>query len=129
MARTDHYRGVKRFCVMCQSEIPADRKWDAVTCSPECTQARKQYGRSRKDQAACRYCLKPSTPEDRERYKAWSKWEKEHAGDEEFSTNLKLVNLTRENKSLKKRLAELEGREPEEHTNGAVETVATGEEA
>lgn len=129
MARTDHYRGVKRYCVMCQEEIPHDRKWDAVTCSPQCTLARKQYGRSRKDQSACRYCLKPSTPEDRERFKAWSKWEKEHAGDEEASTNLQIVNLARENRSLKRRLAELEAPEPKADTTETVETVATGEEA
>jgi hypothetical protein len=62
---------------MCTNEIPADKKWDAICCSPECTKARKQYGRSRKDQTACRYCLKPSTPEERARFNLWQKWEAE----------------------------------------------------
>jgi hypothetical protein len=104
MARTDAYRNVKRWCVMCQNEIPADRKWDAITCSPECTKARKDYGRSRKDQTECRYCLRPSTPEERARYSAWRRWEKAGIKEEQSA-----ATLLREVERLKRKLNEYEG--------------------
>jgi hypothetical protein len=110
--RTDHYRGTKRFCVMCKSEIPPERKWDAITCGPECTKMRKQYGRSRRDQHQCRYCLHPSTPEDRVRFNMWRKWEKKGMAEEQFAAQVLEVNrLVRENERLKRRLAELESAE------------------
>jgi len=71
MARKDDYRNTQMKCVVCTKPIPSTRKWDAVTCSPECTKARKDYGRSRKDQLECRYCQRPSTPEERALYMAW----------------------------------------------------------
>lgn len=78
MGRTD-ISNFTMHCVVCQKPIPADRKWDAVTCSPACTKQRKDYGRARIDQRVCRYCLKPSTPEERQRYLAWRRWEKKNA--------------------------------------------------
>ena len=79
MARKDSYSQNQMHCVNCTEPIPSTRKWDAITCSPACTKARKDYGRSRQDQRECRYCLRPSTPEERARYKAWRKWEKQQA--------------------------------------------------
>jgi len=76
VARKDDYRNVERYCVVCRNPIPAERKWDAITCSKECTKTRKDYGRSRKDQVECRYCLRPSSPEERARYLAWRRAEK-----------------------------------------------------
>ena len=109
MARTDYYRDVTRHCVMCGKDIPAERKWDAVTCSPECTKARKNYGRSRRDQNFCRYCNRPSTPEERTLFAMWKKWERSNAGNEEFAAQLlDITRLVRENERLKRRLAEVE---------------------
>jgi hypothetical protein len=94
---------------MCSKEIPAERKWDAVTCSPDCTKARKNYGRSRKDQAECRYCNKPSTPEDRALYGMWKKAHLKGMADEQFTAQvLETTRLVRENGRLKKKIAELE---------------------
>ena len=103
MARKDDYRGVERFCVMCKNVIPPDRKWDAVTCGPACTKTRKDFGRSRKDQLECRYCLRPSTPEERARYQAWRRWERAGQGDEKSA-----ASLLRQVQKLTRRLAELE---------------------
>jgi hypothetical protein len=60
---------------MCPNFIPSDRHKKAVTCSEECAQARKDWNRSRQDATECRYCERPSTPEERTRYKRWRKWE------------------------------------------------------
>jgi predicted nucleic acid-binding Zn ribbon protein len=83
MARRDDYRGNVMRCVVCATPIPSTRKWDAITCSKECTAARKNYGRSRKDQTECRYCQRPSTPEERTRYLAWRRAEKKAAKEQE----------------------------------------------
>lgn len=104
MARRDDFRGVRMHCVVCSKPIPIDRKWDAITCSPECTKSRKDFGRSRKDQIECRYCLRPSTPEERARYHAWRKWEKAGQSDEQSAPS-----LLRQVERLKRKLAELEG--------------------
>lgn len=110
MARTDHFRGVTRHCVMCANPIPADRKADAITCSPECTKQRKNYLRSKLDQRECRYCNKPSSPEDRVLYGMWKKWQKTGMADEQFTAQvIETTRLVRENERLKRRLAETEG--------------------
>ena len=103
MARTDAYRGMVMHCVVCQEPIPSERKWDAVTCSPECSKTRKDYGRSRKDQAQCRYCLHPSTPEERQRYMTWRKWEKAGMSEAESA-----AALLRSIEVLKRKLAKYE---------------------
>jgi hypothetical protein len=122
MARQDHYRGVVRHCVMCGNEIPTERKWDAVTCSPECTKARRNYGRSRKDQAECRYCNRPSTPEERALFGMWRKWQKKGMADETFAAQvIETTRLVRENERLKRRLAELQSAQPD-----SVGSVPTG---
>ena len=109
MARTDNYRGVERWCVMCKKPIPMERKWDAICCGPVCTRLRKQYGRSRRDQTFCRYCNKPSTPEERTIFASWMKWMRKGLNDEQFTAQvLETTRLVRENERLKRRLAELE---------------------
>jgi predicted nucleic acid-binding Zn ribbon protein len=101
--RKDNYRGVSMKCVVCTNPIPADRKWDAITCSKECSVKRKEFGRSRKDQIECRYCLRPSTPEERARYNAWRRWEKQGLTEEQTT-----AKLLREVERLKRKVTELE---------------------
>lgn len=101
MARRDDYSGVMMHCIVCTNPIPAGRKKDAVTCSPECTKARKDWGRSRQDQEFCRYCQRPSSPEERHRYLAWRRWEKKGLTEEQSA-----AALLKENERLKRKLAE-----------------------
>jgi predicted nucleic acid-binding Zn ribbon protein len=103
MARTDTYRGVSMNCVVCSNPIPKDRKADAVTCGPDCTKARKNWLRSRKDQTECRYCLRPSTPEERTRFMAWRRWEEAGMSNEES-----LASLLHRVERLQRKLAEYE---------------------
>ena len=118
MARTDAFRDVERFCVMCKKPIPIERKWDAVTCSKECSKLRKDYGRSRRDQEFCRYCNKPSTPEQRVLFSAHAKAMRKGMTDEQFAAQvLEVTRLVHENERLKRRLAELEA-------SGVVEEVS-----
>jgi len=79
MARKDSFTGIRMKCVVCTNPIPPERKWDSVTCSKECTKIRKDFGRSRKDQVQCRYCLRPSTPEERAQFQAWRRAQKKLA--------------------------------------------------
>ena len=110
MARKDDYRDVKRFCTMCTNSIPADRPWNAVTCSKECSKRRIDYRRSRIDQTVCRYCQRPSTPEERTRYVRWRKWEKD--GQDEEQTNAKLLA---ENVRLKRKVSDPLRAEMDDH--------------
>ena len=71
MSRTNEYSGTRMHCVVCKNEIPPERRWDAICCSPECTKKRKEYGRSRRDHVMCRYCYKPSSQEQRKSYQQW----------------------------------------------------------
>jgi hypothetical protein len=102
MARTDNFTGKVMNCVICAKPIPADRRWDAVTCSKECSTARQNFFRSHQDLKECRYCQRPSTPEERMRYQAWRRWEKAGLSDEASA-----ASLLRENARLKRKLAEL----------------------
>lgn len=103
MPRKDNYRWAQMFCVVCQDPIPEERKWDAITCSPECTKRRKDYGRSRKDQTKCRYCSRPSTPDERARYSAWRRWEKAGKKDPQSA-----ASLLRQVQRLQQKIAELD---------------------
>ncbi len=76
--RTDKFEGFQLRCIMCPNFIPADRPKRAVTCSKECSQARKDYGRALQDRTECRYCERPSTPLERARYKRWRRWEEKN---------------------------------------------------
>lgn len=94
---------------MCRNVISSDRKSDAITCSPECTRKRKDYLRSKLDQRECRYCNKPSTPEDRVLFGMWRKAHKRGMADEQFTAQvLATTRLVRENERLKRRLGELQ---------------------
>jgi hypothetical protein len=101
--RKDDYTGVFMRCVVCMEPIPQDRKKDAVTCSPRCTKMRKDFFRSRIDHSFCRYCMRPSTPEERNRYNAWRRWEKAGIQEEQSA-----ATLLREVERLKRKLAEME---------------------
>jgi len=64
-------------CVMCPNEIPADRrKHKAVTCSPICAEMWEKKRRERQDSRECRFCRKPSTPEQRAAYQRFTRLEK-----------------------------------------------------
>lgn len=75
MAREDNFTGIQTFCCMCSKPIGEDRPKTAITCSPECTERRKQWRRSREDSVRCRYCLRPSTHAERARYQRWKRQE------------------------------------------------------
>lgn len=54
------------FCVACGDKVPADRvARGATTCKKACATKRKNMLRSQRDAKSCRYCRKPSTPEER----------------------------------------------------------------
>jgi hypothetical protein len=94
---------------MCKKTIPAERKSDAITCSKECTIRRRDFLRSKLDQTECRYCNKPSTPEDRTLFAMWKKAMKRSMGDESFAIQVQdVTRLVRENERLKRKLAEVE---------------------
>lgn len=123
MPRADHFTGVEVKCVMCANPIPPHRKKDAITCSPECTKDRKNYLRSLQDMHECRYCYKPSTPEDRVRFKAWRKFEKDGMVDPQFVAQvLETTRLVRENHRLRNRIAELEAKEVDDGTQKEVDS-------
>jgi hypothetical protein len=46
-----------------------------VTCSDECSRARIAFRRNHERKRECRYCFKPSSPEERSRYQRWRRWE------------------------------------------------------
>lgn len=71
MSRRDDFNELEMHCVVCTKPLPDDRRKNAVTCSPECTTRRKDYWRSKQDAKMCRYCYKPSTPEQRLLYRQW----------------------------------------------------------
>lgn len=67
---------IESFCVVDKNLIPADRlKRGAVTCSKECSKIRSQQQMALVDQVECRYCRRPSTPEERQAYRRFRKLE------------------------------------------------------
>jgi hypothetical protein len=106
---------------MCKKVIPPERKSDAITCSKECTKKRKDFLRSKQDAKECRYCNKPSTPEDRVLFGRWKKAMKKGGTDEQFVAQvIETTRLVHENERLKRRLAELEPVERVEATSDAL---------
>jgi hypothetical protein len=107
VSRTDDYSGARMHCVVCKNEIPPERRWDAICCSPECTKKRKDYGRSRRDQVVCRYCYKPSTPEQRKSYQQWRRRPQNPEDEELFrrwredQVKVAVVETRRANKKAK----------------------------
>jgi hypothetical protein len=75
--RADHST-VETHCVMCTNIIGPDRPHKSVTCSKACAIERKKYLRSHADLVSCRYCQRPSTPEERLSYQRWRRWEKKN---------------------------------------------------
>lgn len=64
----------KIFCVMCKNEVPVERlKRRSITCTDACSKARTRHLHRRVDRKKCRYCMQPSTPEERADFKAWRK--------------------------------------------------------
>lgn len=71
---------VRNYCVFDGKPIPAERvKRNAVTCSKDCAKAIERQRMLLMEQSECKYCRRPSTPEERESYKQWRKWLKEQS--------------------------------------------------
>lgn len=74
MARPN-YR-IESFCVVCKDPIPDERvKKGSVTCKKECADARRKAQRTLQDDRECRYCRRPSSPEDRAAFNRFRKLE------------------------------------------------------
>jgi predicted nucleic acid-binding Zn ribbon protein len=70
---------VSLHCIMCKEPIPPERLSRlGVTCSDACKKARKEYLKARIENRHCRYCHKPSTPEQRKRFQRWVRWEQKN---------------------------------------------------
>jgi hypothetical protein len=102
MARADYFTGAQMRCIICGNPIPPERRRDAVTCSKACSRARDNYVLSRIDMEECRYCRRPATPEDKQRFAKWRKWEKEGLKAEDS-----VPSLLKKIQSLQKRLESL----------------------
>ena len=60
-----------RHCVVCTKPIPDKARRDVVTCSKECVKIRRKVMIAMLDAVRCKYCQRPSTPEERARYRRW----------------------------------------------------------
>lgn len=68
------------FCLMCTKVIPLDRlKKNGITCSKECAKARRDQLMALMDSGECKYCRKPSTPEQRAKFKQFQAWLRDQA--------------------------------------------------
>lgn len=64
------YDDVKTLCIVCGDGVPKDRIMrGAITCSKEHAKLRRAQLQAITDKKECRYCRRPSTPEEREAYK------------------------------------------------------------
>ena len=124
MARKDNFHEVTTHCVMCGDPIPHDRPKMALTCSDVCRDRRKNYRRSRQDQRACRYCLRPSTPEQRAAYHQWRRRPQDAEEEERYRlwriAETSAAQLKSRNENKRKKLAETEEQtepEPQEEAN------------
>jgi predicted nucleic acid-binding Zn ribbon protein len=62
------------YCVVCAEPIPTDRLLrKAVTCSKQHGTILKNERRKLRDLGRCRFCGRPSTPEERAAFAAWRK--------------------------------------------------------
>jgi hypothetical protein len=78
MANEDLF-GIKPCCVLCRSEIPADRlRFKAVTCSKVCGARYMRWQQKKRDDKACKFCHRPSTPNARRAFSRFRVWEKEN---------------------------------------------------
>ena len=63
---------LEMFCVVDKNPIPHSRvKLGSITCSTECAKKRRRQQMKLMEQTECKYCRRPSTPEERTRYKRW----------------------------------------------------------
>lgn len=70
---------IESFCVVDKNPIPVDRlKRRAVTCSKTCSKIRTAQLMAVMEQMECKYCRRPSTPEERQAYKRFRRLEIEH---------------------------------------------------
>jgi hypothetical protein len=70
------YQEESTHCVSCGELVPEARlDRGAITCSDECSKKRRVTVRTREDRKKCRYCRKPSTPEQRRAFKRFAKLE------------------------------------------------------
>jgi hypothetical protein len=70
------YDDIKTLCIICGDEIPKDRiMHGAITCSKGHANLRRAQLQAITDKKECRYCRRPSTPEDRGEYKLFRKFE------------------------------------------------------
>jgi hypothetical protein len=71
------YDDIKTLCIICGDEIPKDRIMrGAITCSKEHAKLRRSQLQAITDKKECRYCRRPSTPEEREAYKRFRTMER-----------------------------------------------------
>jgi hypothetical protein len=64
------YDDVKTLCIVCGDEVPKERIMrGGITCSKEHAKLRRAQLQAITDKKECRYCRRPSTPEEREAYK------------------------------------------------------------
>ena len=125
MARKDEFHEIHTHCVMCGELMPLDRPRMAITCSDACKVKRRNYRRSRQDARMCRYCFKPSTPEQRLAFQQWRRRPQNAEEEEQFrfwriaQTSAAQLKSRRENK--RKKLAETDGveLEPQQEDNHA----------
>lgn len=88
-----NYR-IDSFCVVCREPIPADRVTKgSITCKKACADARRRAQRTLQDEKECRYCKRPSSPDEREAFKRFRRLETTRPdllypqAFEEFKTN------------------------------------------
>lgn len=87
-----HLDEVPMFCVMCSTEVPLERKRKrSVTCSDDCSKKRGNYLRERKELRKCKYCNQPSTPEERDDFRAWRRDRKAQAKAKMKETTVELA--------------------------------------
>lgn len=64
------YDDIKTLCIICGTEVPKERLMrGAITCSKEHAKLRRAQLTAIVDKKECRYCRRPSTPDEREAYK------------------------------------------------------------
>ena len=79
-------------CVVCQGVVPTDRaRRRSITCSPEHQELRKQAIRAMADKGRCRYCLKPSTLEQRHAFRVFANVQRKAAKSAALLTVVRML--------------------------------------
>jgi hypothetical protein len=67
---------IESYCVVDRQPIPSERiAKGSVTCSKECAAVRRKAQRTLQDERECRYCSRPSTPEERDAFRRFRRLE------------------------------------------------------